>query len=78
MTSCRWLVQDILVNKGHPTLLRVVGRSRYHNAMTDVYNITQSPTYMMQLGHGILEIIFIHLMPELIPLLEEIRSPAAA
>jgi len=71
-------LKDILLNRAKPSLVRIVGRTRYFNAVNDIYNILQSPTYMMQLAHGILEIIFIHLMPELKPLLDDIRSPPAS
>mmetsp|Transcript_3152 Transcript_3152/g.8949 ORF Transcript_3152/g.8949 Transcript_3152/m.8949 type:complete len:184 (-) Transcript_3152:168-719(-) len=68
-------LKDIFFRHPNPTLVRIVGRTRYTNAMKDVYNILQSPTFMMQLGHGLLEIVVFHLLPELIPLLEDIRSP---
>jgi sorting nexin-13 len=77
-----WLVgahtQDILFNRAPPALVRIVGRSRYTGAVKDIYHILQSPTFMAQLGHGMVEILVMHLMPELKPLLEDIRSSQLA
>eukprot|EP00873_Tetraselmis_striata_P010052 jgi/Tetstr1/430316/TSEL_020141.t1 len=67
-------LKDIIFNQAPPSLVRIVGRSRYSSAAKDIYHILQSPTFMTQLGHGVLEILLLHLMPELKPLLEDIRS----
>lgn len=41
--------------------------------MEDVFRMLQSPTFVLQLGYGLLEILVVHLLPELKPLFRSLE-----
>ena len=58
-------VWELLMKKAPTALLRLVGRTPYAEGVQDLYEMIQSPTFMRQLGYGLLEIAALHLCPEL-------------
>lgn len=48
-----------------PALTRIVGKQCYSSGMQDVYDMLQLPTFMTQMGYGVLEIVVLALFPEL-------------
>jgi len=57
-------------------LVRLVGRRSYMVAMKDVYDMIQLPTFVRQIGYGVLEIVLLALFPELKDLFARIHREA--
>lgn len=57
-------------------LVRLVGRRSYMGAMKDVYDMIQLPTFVRQIGYGVLEIVLLALFPELKDLFARIHKEA--
>ncbi|KAL6776573.1 CPLD29 [Auxenochlorella protothecoides x Auxenochlorella symbiontica] len=64
----REAVAQLLLTCAPATLVGLVGKSAYTSGMEDVIEMMQSETLILQLGYGALEILAVHLMPELKPL----------
>ncbi|RMZ54561.1 hypothetical protein APUTEX25_002136, partial [Auxenochlorella protothecoides] len=65
----REAVAQLLLTCAPATLVGLVGKSAYTSSgMEDVIEMMQSETLILQLGYGALEILAVHLMPELKPL----------
>ena len=58
-------VGELLLRRAPVALVRLVGRSPYNEGIHDLYEMLQSPIFVRQLGYGLLEIIGLHLCPEL-------------
>lgn len=61
----REAVWALLMRRAPTALVRLVGRTPYNEGVQDLYELMQSPTFMRQLGYGLLEIGVLHLCPEL-------------
>jgi len=70
----REAVWRLLLKKAPSPLLRLVGRTPYNEGVEDLYEMIQSPTFMKQLGYGLLEIATLHLCPELKGLFNNLDS----
>ena len=57
-------------------LVRLLGRGSYMKAMKDVYDLLQLPTFVRQIGYGIVEIVLLALFPELKDLFAKIHREA--
>jgi len=57
-------------------LVSLVGRTNYMAAMKDVYDMLQLPTFVLQIGYGVLEIVLLSLFPELKDLFVKIHREA--
>lgn len=57
-------------------LVRLVGRHNYMGAMKDVYDLLQLPTFVRQIGYGVLEIVLLALFPELKDLFARVHREA--
>lgn len=44
--------------------------------MQDLFDLIQSPTFVQQLGYGLLKIVLLNLLPELRPLFRSIERSA--
>jgi len=58
-------VGELLLRRAPTALVRLVGKGPYTEGVSDLYEMMQSPTFMRQLGYGVLEIGALHLCPEL-------------
>ncbi|KAG7671832.1 hypothetical protein Ndes2526B_g07257 [Nannochloris sp. 'desiccata'] len=70
----REAVWELLLRKAPSPLIRLVGRTPYNEGVQDLYEMIQSPTFMKQLGYGLLEIAALHLCPELKGLFQNLDS----
>jgi Sorting nexin C terminal/PX domain len=70
----REAVWELLLRKAPSPLLRLVGKTAYTEGVQDLYEMIQSPTFMKQLGYGLLEISALHLCPELKGLFQNLES----
>jgi hypothetical protein len=70
----REAVWELLLRKAPGPLLRLVGKTPYNEGVQDLYEMIQSPTFMKQLGYGLLEIAALHLCPELKGLFQNLES----
>ena len=61
----REAVWGLLMRRAPTALVRLVGRTPYNEGAQDLFELMQSPTFMRQLGYGLLEIGVLHLCPEL-------------
>ena len=57
-------------------LVRLLGRGSYMKAMKDVYDLLQLPTFVRQIGYGVVEIVLLALFPELKDLFAKIHREA--
>jgi len=71
----REAVWELLLKKAPSPLIRLVGKTPYNQGVQDLYEMIQSPTFMKQLGYGLLEIAALHLCPELKGLFQNLDSP---
>ncbi|GMH39284.1 hypothetical protein BSKO_07182 [Bryopsis sp. KO-2023] len=60
-----------------PTLVRIVGKGLYTSGMQDVYDMLQSPTFVMQIGYGVVEVVLLALFPELRDMFARMHREAA-
>jgi hypothetical protein len=70
----REAVWELLLKKAPSPLLRLVGKTPYTEGVQDLFEMIQSPTFMKQLGYGLLEIAALHLCPELKGLFQKLES----
>lgn len=70
-------VHHRLIHQAPPALVRIVGKGCYTNGMQDVYDMLQLPTFMTQMGYGVLEIVLLALFPELRDFFARIHREAA-
>ena len=73
----REAVWGALMKKAPATLVRLLGRTPYNEGVQDLYEMMQSPTFMRQLGYGVLELVSIHLCPELKGLFHDLEQRAS-
>lgn len=65
-------VRDLLFKKPPFPLVSLVGRSTYNEGVQDLFEMLQSPIFMRQLGYGVLEILVLHLCPEMKELFQDL------
>jgi sorting nexin-13 len=61
----REAVLTLLLRRSPTPLVKLVGNKAYVAGVTDLWELMQSPTFMRQLGYGALEVVSLHLCPEL-------------
>ena len=54
-----------LIIQAPPAFTRLVGRGTYLRGMRDIHDMLQLPTFLTQIGYGVLEIAVLALYPEL-------------
>lgn len=69
-------VLHLLLHRSPTPLVRLVGRGAYVNGVTDLWEMMQSPTLVRQLGYGVLEILSVHLFPEMKGMFGAMEAPA--
>lgn len=69
-------VYELLLSKGPPVLVRLIGRNCYQVGMSDVFQMMQSQTFVQQIGYGLLKICVVNLFPELKPLFKQTEMTA--
>ena len=73
----RSAVQELLLSQAPTPLLRLIGRNPYNEGVQDLYEMMQSPSFIKQLGYGILEIVTLHLCPDLKDLFRQLEHSDA-
>ncbi|GAB4817940.1 hypothetical protein N2152v2_004986 [Parachlorella kessleri] len=63
----REAVYELMLTRVPTALVRLLGRGAYVSGMEDLFGMLQSPTFVLQLGYGLLSIAVVHLFPELKP-----------
>lgn len=61
----REAVLDLLLKRSPTPLVRLVGNKAYSAGVTDLWELMQSETFVKQLGYGVLEVLTLHLFPEM-------------
>mmetsp|Transcript_13710 Transcript_13710/g.41406 ORF Transcript_13710/g.41406 Transcript_13710/m.41406 type:complete len:1265 (+) Transcript_13710:304-4098(+) len=69
----REALQQTLRARAPPALVSLVGRPAYSRGVQDIFDLLQSPTFLLQLGYGILEILAVSAFPELKPLFRQLE-----
>eukprot|EP00803_Ostreobium_quekettii_P004985 evm.model.scf_463.2 EVM.evm.TU.scf_463.2 scf_463:20967-31329(+) len=64
-----------LITQANPVFTRLLGKSTYLKGIQDLYDMLQLPTFMTQLGYGVVEIVVLALYPELEDLFGRIHDP---
>lgn len=70
----REAVRDLLFKKPPFPLVSLVGRNTYNEGVQDLFEMLQSPIFMRQLGYGALEILVLHLCPEMKELFQDLEQ----
>lgn len=58
-------VKQLLETKAPAALVTLLGKQAYVDGVLDLYEMCQSPTFVSQLGYGLLEVVFCTLFPEM-------------
>ena len=67
-----------LTGQAPPAFTSLVGRSTYQKGMRDIHDMLQLPTFVTQIGYGVLEIGVLALYPELRDFFSRIHRDGAA
>lgn len=70
----REALREALLTQVPAPIVSLLGRSAYEQGVEDVFHMLQSPTFVLQLAYGLLEIALIHLLPELRPLFRKLEQ----
>ncbi|CAD7702485.1 unnamed protein product [Ostreobium quekettii] len=67
-----------LITQATPAFTHLLGKSTYLEGMQDVFDMLQLPTFVTQLGYGVMEIAVLALYPELKDIFRRIHGPDKA
>lgn len=67
-----------LTGQAPPAFTSLIGRSTYQKGMRDIHDMLQLPTFVTQIGYGVLEIGVLALYPELRDFFSRIHRDGAA